>query len=35
MVSTGGGGPDIGSPEQAIVAVLLIAVVGFVWWLRS
>ena len=34
MVSTGGGGPSIDSPEQAIIAVVLIAIAGLVWWLK-
>lgn len=34
MVSSGGA-PDIGSPDQAIVAIVLLAIVAVVWFLKS
>jgi hypothetical protein len=35
MVSSGGGGPSINSPDQLIVALILIAVVAAVWFWKN
>jgi hypothetical protein len=32
MVRSGGGGPNIDSPEQLVVAIVLIAIVAVVWY---
>jgi hypothetical protein len=31
VVSTGGG-PDIGSPEQALIAIVLLAIAAVIWF---
>jgi hypothetical protein len=32
VVSSAGGGPDIGSPEQAVIAIALLAIAALVWF---
>ena len=35
MVSSGGGGPSISSPDQMIAALVLIAIVAVIWFWKS
>jgi hypothetical protein len=32
VVSSGGGGPNINSPEQALLAIAVIAIVAIIWF---
>jgi hypothetical protein len=32
VVSSGGGGPSISSPEQAVLALAIIAIIAIVWF---
>ena len=32
MVRSGGGGPNIDSPEQLLVALVVILVIGAIWY---
>jgi len=35
MVQSGGGGASFGSPEQAILGLVILIVVGFIWAWRN
>jgi hypothetical protein len=32
VVSSAGGGPNIGSPEQALVVIALLAIAALIWF---
>jgi hypothetical protein len=32
MVSAGGGGPSIGSPDELIAALVIVAIIAIIWF---